>query len=334
MKALLSRTPGGPETLELVQVPEPPSAAGRLLVRVAACSINYPDALIIEDKYQFKPDRPFVPGGEIAGTVVAVGEGVTGWAVGDRLIAATIHGGLAEMLSVPAGAAHKLPDDVPFAEGATFLMTYATVIHALVDRGRLAEGETLLVLGGAGGIGIAAIEIGKARGARVIAAVSGEEKAQAARDAGADEVVFYGTGPFDMSGLKALGETFKAAVGPDGADVILDPVGGDYAEPALRSIGWAGRYLVIGFTAGIPKIPLNLPLLKGCDILGVFWGGFVGRHPARNRENVRHLFQWWREGKLRAKVERTFPLDAAADAIACVAGRKAIGKVVVTVPGD
>jgi NADPH:quinone reductase-like Zn-dependent oxidoreductase len=301
-----------------------------LLVRVHACAINYPDVLIIEDKYQFRPPRPFAPGGEVAGEVEAVGEGVKGWRVGDRLIAYHGHGGLAEKVSVPAAHAFPLPQEFDFIEGSTLLITYATVIHALWDRGRLKGGETLLVLGAAGGIGIAAIELGKARGARVIAAVSSEEKAQAARDAGADEAIVYPRGPFDKDGQKALAEQFKAAVGPSGADVILDPVGGDYAEPALRAIGWEGRYLVVGFPAGIPKLPLNLTLLKSCDVCGVFWGAFAARDPKANAAHVAELFRLWREGRISPRVSATYPLERAGEAIAAMAARQAIGKLVVT----
>ena len=330
MKALLSREPGPPETLRLEEVPDPVAGPGELLVRVRACAINYPDVLIIEDKYQFKPARPFAPGGEVAGTVEAVGEGVSGWSVGDRLIAYHGHGGLAEKVAVPAAHAFPLPDAHSFAEGSTLLITYATVIHALWDRGRLKAGETLLVLGAAGGIGIAAIELGKARGARVIAAVSSEEKAQAARQAGADLAIVYPAGPFDKDGLKALAEQFKSAVGPAGADVILDPVGGDYAEPALRSIAWEGRYLVVGFPAGIPRLPLNLTLLKSCDVCGVFWGAFAARDPKGNADHVAELFQLWGEGKISPRISATYPLDRGGEAIAAMAARKVIGKLVVT----
>lgn len=330
MKALLSREPGPPETLRLEEVPDPVAGPGELLVRVHACAINYPDVLIIEDKYQFKPARPFAPGGEVAGTVEAVGEGVSGWSVGDRLIAYHGHGGLAEKVAVPAAHAFQLPDAHSFAEGSTLLITYATVIHALWDRGRLKAGETLLVLGAAGGIGIAAIELGKARGARVIAAVSSEEKAQAARQAGADLAIVYPAGPFDKDGLKALADQFKSAVGPAGADVILDPVGGDYAEPALRSIAWEGRYLVVGFPAGIPRLPLNLTLLKSCDVCGVFWGAFAARDPKANADHVAKLFQLWGEGKISPRISATYPLDRGGEAIAAMAARKVIGKLVVT----
>jgi NADPH:quinone reductase-like Zn-dependent oxidoreductase len=330
MRALLSKEPGPPETLSLEEVADPVAGPGDLLVRVHACAINYPDVLIIEDKYQFRPARPFAPGGEVSGVVEEVGDGVTGWNVGDRLIAYHGHGGLAEKVAVPAAHAFPLPDSHSFAEGSTLLITYATVIHALWDRGRLKTGETLLVLGAAGGIGLAAIELGKARGARVVAAVSSEEKADAARAAGADLAIVYSQGPFDRDGQKALAEQFKAAVGPGGADVILDPVGGDYAEPALRSIAWEGRYLVVGFPAGIPRLPLNLTLLKSCDVCGVFWGAFAARDPKANADHVAELFRLWEEGKISPRISETYPLERAGEAIAAMAARKAIGKLVVT----
>jgi NADPH:quinone reductase len=330
MKALLSREPGPPETLSLEEVADPQAGPGELLIRVRACAINYPDVLIIEDKYQFKPPRPFAPGGEVSGVVEAVGDGVTGWNVGDRLIAYHGHGGLAETVAVPAAHAFPLPDAHSFIEGSTLLITYATVIHALWDRGRLKSGETLLVLGAAGGIGLAAIELGKARGARVIAAVSSEDKAEAARQAGADLAIVYPQGPFDKDGQKALAQQFKEAVGPNGANVILDPVGGNYAEPALRSIAWEGRYLVVGFPAGIPKLPLNLTLLKSCDVCGVFWGAFAARDPKANAEHVAELFRLWSEGKISPRISETYPLERAGEAIAAMAARKAIGKLVVT----
>ena len=330
MKALLSEQPGGPDTLRLADLPDPRAGPGDLLVRVRACAINYPDVLIIEDKYQLKPPRPFAPGGEVAGEVEAVGEGVDSWSVGDRVIAVPGFGGLAEKIVAPAKSAYRLPADRSFVDGAALILTYATSIHALADRGRLQAGETLLVLGAAGGVGLAAIELGKALGARVVAAVSSEEKAQAAREAGADEAIVYPPGPFDRDGQKALAEMFKSAVGPGGADVIFDPVGGDYAEPALRSIGWGGRYLVVGFPAGIPKLPLNLTLLKSCDVRGVFWGAFAMRDPAANAAHVERLFRWWDEGKIAPRISGTYPLERAGEAIAELASRRAIGKLVVT----
>ena len=327
MKALLSTEPGGPETLQMTELPDPSPAAGELLVRIRACAMNFPDVLIIEDKYQLKPPRPFAPGGEFAGEVIGVGEGVEHWAVGDRVIAATGFGGLAEQIVIRAGQAIRFPSERSFEEGSALLLTYATVIHALVDRGRLQAGQSLLVLGAAGGIGIASIEVGKALGARVIAAVSSEEKAEAARDAGADLAVVY---PTDTSDPKALSQLFKDAVGPNGADVILDPVGGAYTEAALRSIAWEGRFLVVGFPAGIAKLPLNLTLLKSCDVCGVFWGAFAARDPHANAAHVAQLFRWWDEGKIAPKISATYPLERAGEAIEALRDRKAVGKLVVT----
>jgi NADPH:quinone reductase len=329
MKTLLSDEPGGPETLRLKEVPEPVPGPGELLVRVRACAINYPDVLIIEDKYQLKPQRPFAPGGEIAGEVIGFGEGATGWSAGDRLIAALGYGGLAEQVIVPAARAIPLPAERSFEQGSALLMTYATAIHALVDRGRVEAGQTLLVLGAAGGVGIAAVEIGRALGARVVAAVSSGEKAEVAREAGADSAVVYPSGPFEKEGVKALSQLFKDAVGPAGADVILDPVGGDYSEAALRSIAWEGRFLVVGFPAGIAKLPLNLTLLKSCDVCGVFWGAFTAREPERNAAHVEQLFRWWAEGKIAPRISETYPLERAHDAIAALRDRRALGKLVV-----
>jgi NADPH:quinone reductase len=330
MKALLSTAPGGPVTLQLTEIDDPVPGPGQLLVRVRACAINYPDVLIIEDKYQFKPPRPFAPGGEIAGIVEQVGEGVTGWSEGDRVIAMLGHGGLADKVLVGAATALRLPEGRSFEEGSALILTYATTIHALLDRGRLKEGETLLVLGAAGGVGLAAVELGKAFGARVVAAVSSEEKAQAVREAGADEVLIYPRGPFDKEQSKALAQQFKDAVGPNGADVVYDPVGGDYTEAALRAIAWEGRLLVIGFPAGIPRLPLNLTLLKSCDVRGVFWGAFAARDPKANAAHVQSLFRLWEEGKIAPKVSRTWPLEQGGEAIAYMAARQAVGKLVVT----
>ncbi len=330
MKALRSHAPGGPDTLVIDELPEPVPGPGELVVRVRAAAINYPDVLIIEDKYQFKPPRPFAPGGEIAGEVSAIGEGIEGWATGDRLIAVPGHGGLAQSVAISAKSAFRLPAERSFVDGAALLLTYATSIHALYDRGRLEAGQTVLILGAAGGVGLAAIELAKAKGARVIAAVSSDEKAAAATKAGADATLVYPRGPFDRDGQKALAEAFKTAVGKNGADVIYDPVGGDYAEPALRSIAWAGRYLVVGFPAGIPKLPLNLTLLKSCDVCGVFWGAFAARDPAANAAHVETLFRLWDEGRIAPVVSAIYPLERGGDAIADLAARNAIGKLVVT----
>jgi NADPH:quinone reductase len=330
MKTLLSHAPGGPETLQLSEIADPQPGAGQLLVRVKACAINYPDVLIIEDKYQFRPERPFAPGGEISGLVEAIGEGVEGWSVGDRMIAMLGHGGLSEKILVDAKAALPLPAERSFVEGSALILTYATSIHALLDRGRLQAGQTLLVLGAAGGVGLAAVELGKAYGATVVAAVSSEEKAAAVREAGADRVLVYPAGPFDKEQSKALAAQFKDLVGPNGADLIYDPVGGDYAEPALRSIAWEGRYLVVGFPAGIPRLPLNLTLLKSCDVCGVFWGAFAARDAKANAAHIQTLFRLWDEGKIAPKVSRTWPLERGGEAIAHMAARKAVGKLVVT----
>ena len=331
MKALLSHAPGGPETLRLDELADPVPGPGELLVRVRAAAINFPDVLIIEDKYQLKPPRPFAPGGEIAGEVEGVGEGVQGWAAGDRLIAVPGFGGLSEKIVIPARSAFCLPAERSFTDGAALLLTYATSIHALYDRGRLEAGQTLLVLGAAGGVGLAAVELGKAKGARVIAAVSSDEKAQAARAAGAADALVYSRGPFDRDEQKALSQQFKEAVGPAGADVIFDPVGGDYAEPALRAIGWEGRYLVVGFPAGIPRLPLNLTLLKSCDVCGVFWGAFAARDPQANAAHVETLFRLWDEGKIQPRVSALYSLERAGEAIAALAARQVIGKLVVEV---
>jgi NADPH:quinone reductase-like Zn-dependent oxidoreductase len=329
VKALLSVQPGGPETLELTDVRTPQPAKGELRVRVLACGINYPDVLIIEDKYQFKPPRPFSPGAEICGEVEAIGEGITDWAVGDRLIAVVSDGGLAEQLIVPAGAAIRMPKGANPIEGAALIFTYGTTLHALIDRGQLKTGETLLILGAAGGVGLSAIEIGKELGATVVAAVSSQEKEAAAKDAGADHTLVYGRGPIDKDASKMLAQAFKDIVGPEGAHVIYDPVGGNYSEPALRSIAWEGRYLVVGFPAGIPKLPLNLTLLKACDVRGVFWGAFVARQPQRHRQHVDQLLSWWGEGRIRPRIDRTYRLADGGEAIARLASRSAIGKVVV-----
>ncbi len=331
MRALLSTAPGGPETLTLSELPDPVAGRGQVVIAVKACAINFPDVLIIEDKYQFKPERPFAPGGEIAGVIDAVGEGVEGWQVGDRVIAMLGHGGLCEKVIADPAKLYRLPEGRSFAEGASLILTYGTTIHALLDRGHIAAGQTLLVLGAAGGVGLAAIELGKAFGARVVAAVSSDEKAAAARDAGADETLVYARAPFDKDQSKALAEQFKAAVGKVGADVIYDPVGGDYAEPALRSIAWEGRYLVVGFPAGIPRLPLNLTLLKSCDVCGVFWGAFAARDPKANQAHIETLFALWKDGKIAPRVTEVFAFEEGGKAIAKMAARNAIGKLVVEV---
>lgn len=326
MKALLSKTVGGPDALVIEELANPAAGAGELAVGVRACGVNYPDVLIIQDQYQFKPPRPFAPGGEIAGVVEAVGEGVQGWAVGDRLIAVTGWGGMAERAVAPAARCVRLPDSMPFDDGAALLMTYGTSHHALKDRARLGQGETLLVLGAAGGVGLAAVELGRAMGARVMAACSTQEKAALARERGAAETVVYGAGPVDG---RTLATQLKAACGGRGADVVHDPVGGDHAEPALRTLAPGGRYLVVGFPAGIPKPPLNLVLLKEAEVIGVFWGAFVAREPARHAANVGELFAMYEAGRIRPHISARYPLEQGAQAIRDLAERRATGKVVV-----
>jgi NADPH2:quinone reductase len=330
MKAVLSKSVGGPDTLVFEDLPSPEAKPGHAVISVKACGVNYPDVLIIEDKYQFKPARPFAPGGEVSGVVKSVGEGVTHVKVGDRVLGNTGWGGMAQELSLEAARLIPIPDAMPFDEAAAFIMTYGTSYYGLKDRGHLKPGETLLVLGAAGGVGLAAVELGRAMGARVIAAASSQAKVDLAIKHGADSGVVYPTGPFDKDGTKALAGLFKEACGANGADVIYDGVGGDYAEAALRSSAWEGRFLVIGFPAGIPRIPLNLTLLKSCDVVGVFWGAAVARDPKAHQQNVRELFDLYKAGKIKPYVSERFPLAKAADAIAHLASRKAMGKVVVT----
>lgn len=333
MKALRTHAAGGPETLVLDDLPDPVPGAGEVVVRVHACSINFPDTLMIRDLYQFKPARPYAPGSELAGTIEALGEGVAGWAVGDRVIAMIGHGGLAEKIIAPASSLFALPDDVDFATGASLLMTYGTTIHGLKDRGHIKAGDVVLVLGAAGGVGLSAIELAKAYGARVIAGVSSEEKAAVARAAGADDVVVYGRAPFDKAQSKELAEAFKKACGPNGADIVYDIVGGDYSEPAVRAIAWEGRFLVVGFPAGIAKLPLNLTLLKSCDVCGVFWGAYIAREPVKFQAQVSELFELLKAGKINPRVSSRFALEQGSEAIAMLENRQAMGKVVVEMIG-
>ena len=329
MRAMLSKTVGGPETLVLETVPDPKPAKGHVVLDVKACGVNFPDSLIIRDMYQFKPERPFAPGGEVAGVVSAVGEGVKSLKVGDRVIGSVGWGGMAEKLAVAEARCIPIPSAMPFDEAAAFIMTYGTSHYSLKQRASLKAGETLLVLGAAGGVGLAAVELGKAMGARVIAAASSQEKVDRAIKHGAAAGVVYPSGPFDKAGQRALADLFKGACGADGANVIYDPVGGDYAEASLRAIAWEGRFLVVGFPAGIPKLPLNLTLLKSCQVVGVFWGDFVRRFPKENDANVRELMALYAAGKIKPTVSAKFPLARAGEAIAWLAERKAMGKVVV-----
>lgn len=308
----------GPAGLKVDEVEDPKPGAGEVLIDVKAAGLNFPDVLLTQGKYQFKPDVPFSPGGEAAGQIAAVGAGVDDLKVGDRVAATMIHGAFAEKVLTPAMAVAKLPDNVDYDVGAGFLLTYGTTIYALKDRAKLKEGETLLVLGAAGGVGMAAIELGKVMGAKVIAAASTDEKLELCKKLGADEVINYST-----EDLKA-----RAKAG-GGVDVIYDPVGGDFAEKALRAIKWEGRYLVIGFAAGdIPKIPLNLVLLKSCQIVGVFWGMFSMRDPQANRANIEQLLTWLGEGKLKPHIDDRVPFDQAAAAITRMMERKVKGKLV------
>jgi NADPH:quinone reductase-like Zn-dependent oxidoreductase len=333
MKALRSHAVGGPETLTLDEIDTPVPGTGEVLVAVKACAINFPDTLIIRDMYQFKPPRPFAPGGEISGIVEAVGEGVEGFKIGDKVLGGMGNGGLAEKVIVPAGRLFPVPEGVPFEKAASLLMTYGTTIHGLKDRGHIKPGDTVLVLGAAGGVGLSAVELAKAFGARVVAAVSSEAKGEVARKAGADEVVIYPRDAMDKDASKALANAFKAACGPEGANIVYDIVGGQYSEPALRAIAWEGRFLVVGFPAGIARMPLNLTLLKSCDIAGVFWGAFTAREPVKYREQVEELFELMQAGKIDPLVSETFPLERGAEAIAKLENREAVGKLVVTM-GD
>lgn len=331
MKALMSVKVGGPDSLEMLEVADQQPSNAEVLISVKACAINYPDVLIIEDLYQVKPTRPFAPGCEVAGIVEAVGDNVSGFKPGDRVIAMAGHGGLAQQVRVPASSVFALPAEFDFAEGSALLMTYGTSIHALIDRGRIQPGENMLVLGASGGVGMAAVELGKALGANVVAGVSSAEKGEFARAAGADDVVIYSHDIADKAASKELAQKFKFAAGAEGFDVIFDTVGGNFSEPALRSIAWEGRFLVVGFPAGIAKLPLNLTLLKSCDVCGVFWGAFAARSPKANGAHVAHLFELWGEGKIKPHVSEIFDFADGGKAIAQLANRTAMGKLVVRI---
>jgi len=321
MKALLCTTYGPPELLEYRDVPSPRPQAGEVLVSVRAASVNFPDVLIIENKYQFKPPLPFSPGSEIAGVIKEVGPGVARLASGDRVMAATVYGGFAQEVVVDAGRLIPIPTDMDFAPASALLLTYATADHALRDRGAVRKGETVLVLGAAGGVGLASIEIAKAIGARVIACASTAEKLAVCRDRGADDVINYAT--------EDVRDRIKAVTAGRGVDVVVDPVGGRVTEIALRSVAWRGRLLVIGFADGaIPKIPLNLVLLKGCSVVGVFWGDFTRREPHAFADSVEQLFTWYAEGAIKPHISLTLPLSRGAEAIRLMADRKVIGKIV------
>ena len=323
MKAVLCRAYGPPEQLELAEAPSPTPGKGQVHVQVRACGVNFPDTLIIQGKYQFQPPLPFTPGSDVAGIVTAVGEGVENIRPGDRIMGftGTGGGGFAEEAICDARSVVPLPDTVDFPTGAAFGLTYSTSYYALKDRARLQPGETLLVLGAAGGVGLAAVELGKLLGARVIAAASSDEKLAICRQYGADETLNYSA--------RDLRDAIKELTGGNGVDVVYDPVGGAYAESALRGMAWGGRYLVVGFAAGdIPRIPLNLPLLKGCSIVGVFWGAFTARESAHNAANLRELIAWLGEGKIKPLVSATYPLAQVARALNDILERKVTGKVI------
>lgn len=330
MKAILSKAPGGPETLVLEDVPSPEAGPGQVVISVKACGVNYPDVLIIQDMYQFKPPRPFSPGGEVAGLVKEVGEGVTHLKPGDRVLASTGNGGMAEEVVAAAHGVMPIPDTMPFDEASAFILTYGTSYYALKDRADPKPGEKLLVLGAAGGVGLAAVELGKAMGLEVIAACSTQEKVDFCLEKGADKGLVYATGDLDRAAQKEISNQIKEVSG-GGVDIIYDAVGGDYAEPSLRAMNWEGRFLVIGFPAGIPKLPLNLTLLKSCDVRGVFWGASVARDPEGHKKNVEELFALHAEGKIRPHVSSTYPLAESAAAITELMERRAKGKVVVLV---
>ena len=331
MRAVLSKTVGGPESLVVEDVLDPTPKPGEVVIEVRAVGINFPDTLIIEDKYQFKPQRPFSPGAEISGVVEGVGEGVKGIFKGDRVIAVPGWGGLVERIAVPAASVIKMPDAMSFEEGAALVMTYGTSYYALKDRAQLKAGESLLVLGAAGGVGSAAVELGKAMGAHVIATASTNDKVQFALEMGADNGLIYPAGKMDKAAQKELSGELKLASGRDGPDVVYDAVGGDYCEPALRAMDWNGRYLVVGFPAGIPSLPLNLTLLKSVSVIGVFWGAAVARDPAAHMANMADLLALYAEGKIKPRVSRTFPLERADEAIQALGDRSVMGKVVVTI---
>lgn len=323
MKALLCTRFGPPDDLEVRELPSPTAGPGEIVVSVKAAGVNFPDVLIIENKYQFKPPLPFSPGSELAGVVKEVGEAVTGVSVGDRVMAFTTFGAFAEEVAIEASRVVPVPPRMDLVTAAALLLTYGTMDHGLRDRGAVSAGETVLVLGASGGIGIAAIEIAKALGARVIACASSGEKLAACTEHGADAVINYTS--------EDLRERLTQLTDGRGPDVICDPVGGPYTEPALRSIAWRGRLLVIGFAAGeIPRIALNLALLKGCSIVGVFWGEFTRREPAAFADSTAQLSAWYRAGRITPHVSATFSLDRAADALRLVAARKVVGKIVIT----
>ncbi len=332
MRAVVSRESGGPGTLAVEDRPEPAPGPDQVVVEVRAVGVNYPDALMIEDRYQLKPPRPFSPGAEFAGVVRSRGSRAQRFAVGERVIAVPGWGGMAEFVAVDEAQCLVIPGSMPFDEAAAFLATYGTAHHALAARAGLQPGETLLVLGAGGGVGVAAVELGKALGATVIAAASTQEKVDFAIACGADRGVVYPADLAEGPAQRELAAALRSACG-GGADVVMDPVGGPYAEPALRALQWEGRYLVVGFTAGIPRPPLNLVLLKGATVVGVLWGAWIAREPAAYQAQLAALTALYEAGRIRPRISARFPLEQAADAIRTVGERRALGKVVVTVGG-
>lgn len=320
MRAVVCNEWGPPESLVVEELPDLHAEAGQVVVDVKAASVNFPDLLIIQDKYQFKPQLPFTPGSEVAGVVREVGDGVTDVKPGDRVLAMTGWGGFAEQIKTGAGGAVPIPDEMSFEAAAALLMAYGTSHYALKDRAQIQPGETLLVLGAAGGVGLSAVELGKVMGACVIAAASSDEKLAVCKEKGADELINYSR--------ESLKDRTKEITGGQGADVVYDPVGGDLAEQALRATAWEGRFLVIGFTAGIPKIPLNLVLLKGCQVVGVFWGSFTGREPEKNRANTQELLDWCASGRIQPHISARYALEDVAQALTDMGERKVTGKVV------
>lgn len=330
MLALQSVSPGGPEALQLREVPEPVPGEGEVLVRVVACALNFPDSLIIVDKYQYKPARPFAPGAEIAGVVEAAGPGVLALRAGDRVFAMPGWGGLCEKIVLKASQCFRLPEGVPFEHGAALIMTYGTAYHALVQRAQVTAGETVLVTGAGGGVGLAAIEIAKALGARVVAAASSEAKLETARQHGADAALLYPRGTIEGDAKRALVDAMKNACG-NGADIVVDCVGGDLTEAALRAAAWKGRLLVIGFPAGISRLPTNLLLLKGASAIGVFYGSFTELEAEQDRANIEVLLDLYSQGRIRPHVAKRFPLERGGEAITAMLDSGAIGKVIVEV---
>jgi NADPH2:quinone reductase len=321
MKALLCKQYGTPDCLIVEDIAPLVPKAGEVVISVKACGVNFPDTLIIQGKYQFKPDFPFAPGGEVAGVIKKVGEGVMHLKVGDDVFAMPGWGGFAEELAVKAHRVFRMPPKMDYQVASSLMYTYGTSYHALKDRAELKAGETLLVLGAAGGVGLAAVNLGKIMGAKVIAAASSDEKLDLCKSYGADAVINYSK--------EDLRERLKEITG-GGVDVIYDPVGDKYAEPALRAMNWKGRYLVVGFAAGqIPTIPLNLALLKGCAIVGVFWGAFAEREPKANFQNITELFQWYQTGELKPHIQKTYSLEEAPQALYDMLERRAMGKLVV-----